>query len=155
MIVPSDVATRAAEILAADPDIQNFGATVYGKPVTVFNGLDLKNPPSIDDMPAIVVQCGPAQSGLEVASSQYALMVDWALNDPRMDTVNGVKTYLGIPAAGELGRIIMAKLETLSDNLMPSSWTMSVDPVELFPLITGNATISMDLQTVIGWEPTL
>lgn len=156
MIDVHDILTLFASKIAASTDIDTWCASNFsGKDLTIFIGVDTREPPGKAHAPFVVLQPGPALEGDEVSTFQYQVTVDWCIVDEGVTITGTTRKISGLEKVDALGRMILAALRPASANVTLSSWNYTVEQVEFFPMIMAGLDLTLNVPHLIGGELSL
>lgn len=150
MIPVNEVVEHYVGALANDAALEAFCQATFGKSPKIFVGVDTRNPPGKADTPFIVFRPGPSAEGDEAGTFQYTFTVDWILVDEGSTTTGGVVVMDGIKKSDDFGQAILAALRGASANVVLSSWTYYIEPVEFWPMYAGNMEVTLNVPHLIG-----
>lgn len=132
--------------LETDQAIEEFCQQKYGKSLTVYTGLNRKNPPKAENCPFAVILPGTKSEGEDVGEFVYALTVGWAIVNENM-TGNEPD---GLGECDDLGQLILDALAEANPNYPISSANYEINPIDFFPQIVGEMLIELTITPVIG-----
>ena len=136
------------DILEKDEAIEQCCQSKYGKSLTVYVGINRKNPPKAENCPFAVILPGAKVEGEDVGEFIYSLTVGWAIANENM-TGNELD---GIGECDDLGQLILTALVEANPNYPASSINYDINPVDFFPQIVGEMLIELTITPVIGVE---
>lgn len=134
------------DILENDQTIKDYCQQKYGKCLTVFAGINCKNPPKAENCPFAVILPGTKAEGEDVGEFVYALTVGWAIVNENM-TGNEID---GLSECDDLGQLILAALVEANPNYPVSSINYEINPVDFFPQIFGEMLLEITITPIIG-----
>ncbi|MCA1990379.1 MAG: hypothetical protein LDL07_14770 [Desulfarculus sp.] len=143
-----------AAILASD-DLADWCQEQFGKPLTLFIGMDQRNPPGEDACPLIILTPeGPASDGEapEGGQRRYPIGVRWGVVNDGVTTVGNVITYPGQAQADRMGQLIWAALEDGCEDMSLPQAEPELEPIAYFPLIPGWMLVTVTVPVLIGAE---
>lgn len=155
MINTRDIMDLFATTLAGTAALDAWCQTNFTKDAAIFVGFDVREPPGKAHAPFIVIQPGAAMEGDEVGMYQYNISVDWGVVVETTTTTGQVKEVDGLAKVDEMGRIILDAIRSASSNVVLSSWTYTVEPVEFFPMILAGLDLTLNVPHLIGGQITL
>lgn len=150
MINVNDILELFGTKIAASTAIDTWCQTTFGKDLTVFIGVDTREPPGKAHAPFVVLQPGPAQEGDEVSTFSYQVTVDWCLVDEGATVTGNVHRIDGLEKIDVLGRMILEELRPASANVTLSAWNYTVEQVEFFPMIMAGLDLTLNVPHLIG-----
>ena len=155
MITLDALAQTAAQVLRDNQPLSEWIGAEYGKEMTVIIGLDARKPPGLKETPFILIRAPRMDGGLEADQNNYTLMVDWGLNEPGIETADGITKYKGHAQADAMGNLILDAIFGLSDQMAPMVQDYEIESEMFFPLIAGGTTLSFSEPNTIGASLTI
>ncbi|MFZ5586142.1 MAG: hypothetical protein ACOZHQ_09455 [Thermodesulfobacteriota bacterium] len=126
----------------------------FGKALSIFVGIDQRNPPGPDQCPLAIIQPDHAVDGdgLEERVKRYTLEVQWAVSNEATASSGGVTELAGLAQVDRLGQLIWDALADCHPNLELSSADIEVEPVAFFPMVVAGAAITINVPVLISAE---
>ncbi|MDU2063778.1 MAG: hypothetical protein E6713_02970 [Sporomusaceae bacterium] len=158
------MAMRWRDILLASDSIRNFCLDKYGKPPTIFVGVNGRKLPDKKHCPAIFILLGVKTEGADQDVQTYAASISWSImqNDvmvdgeikPWAENLTGeVIEFLGGYETDDFGQLIYEVLQTeLMDSFPISKVEYNIDTQAYFPQWPGYMIISTDIEPSMGEE---
>lgn len=150
----TNLAQAMAETLRDDTALASWVQGQYDADLKIFIGLDSRNPPSVKDAPFVVVRAPRMDGGLEADADNYALLIDWGINEPGQETVAGITRYTGHAQADAMGRLILDAAYSMTEEIIPVIEEYEIESELFFPLIAGGATLIFSEMNTIAGEQT-
>jgi hypothetical protein len=150
MINVNDILELFATKLAASTALDAWCQTNFGKDLTIFLGVDVREPPGKAFAPFVVLQPGPAQEGDEVSMFSYQVTVDWCIVQEETTVTGNVRRIKGLELCDDMGRLILDELRPASVNVTLSTWNYTVEQVEFFPMIMAGLDLTLNVPHLIG-----
>lgn len=121
----------------------------YGKPHTLFAGLDLRNPPRPTDCPYIILRAG-AKSEDDGEPYRYSMGIGWAIFNDQKTVTENVTELNGTQELDELGQLIIACLDAVSLDYPITRIDYDIDSIEYFPQHCGEMLLEVTIEPAIG-----
>ena len=157
------IALRWRDIILASTAIRDFCVEKYGKPPTLFVGVNGKRLPDKKHCPAIFIIPGVKTEGLDQPENSYGIAISWAILQPNV-MVDGVTVpwtenitgevieFLGAYESDDFGQLIYETLQTVAMDEHPiSKVDYEVDgSSEFCPQWPGHMILQTDIEPTLG-----
>ncbi|MFQ7192557.1 MAG: hypothetical protein ACLRPD_11670 [Megamonas funiformis] len=140
-----------AEKLADSEEIKQYCTDHYKKEQIVFLGTDLKQPPSEDTCPYIVVVPGEKQEGLTQKQFTYVVDIMWCISNKEI-TKDKLVEFVGMDEADNLGQLILNTVVNSLKNSVVNQIDYSVNGLTEYPQFPGQMSLTINVPHVIGTE---
>lgn len=140
-----------AEKLADSEEIKQYCTDHYKKEQIVFLGTDLKQPPSEDTCPYIVVVPGEKQEGLTQKQFTYVVDIMWCIFNKEI-TKDKLVEFVGMDEADNLGQLILNTVVNSLKNSVVNQIDYSVNGLTEYPQFPGQMSLTINVPHVIGTE---
>lgn len=140
-----------AEKLADSEEIKQYCTQHYKKEQIVFLGTDLKQPPSEDTCPYIVVVPGEKQEGLTQKQFTYVVDIMWCISNKEI-TKDKLVEFVGMDEADNLGQLILNTVVNSLKNSVVNQIDYSVNGLTEYPQFPGQMSLTINVPHVIGTE---
>lgn len=140
-----------AEKLADSEEIKQYCTEHYKKEQIVFLGTDLKQPPSEDTCPYIVVVPGEKQEGLTQKQFTYVVDIMWCISNKEI-TKDKLVEFVGMDEADNLGQLILNTVVNSLKNSVVNQIDYSVNGLTEYPQFPGQMSLTINVPHVIGTE---
>lgn len=156
------IALRWRDILMNSPEIRDFCVDKYGKPPTIFMGVNGKKLPDKKYCPAIFILPGVKTEGLDQAELSYGIGVSWSIDQSNVMVDGEVKPwseslagevieFLGVYETDDFGQLIYEVLQTeLMDNFPVSKVTYNIETSSDWPQFPGYMLLETIIEPVMG-----
>lgn len=148
-----------AEAIALNTDIKSLCTTHYSRAHTVFEGIDSRDIPGEQACPFVILSPVQKQGGLGIsgdpAKKQADIGMACVVYDEQSETTqSGVVRFLGIARVERIRRLACdALVAALPPELKPHTLTTGYDPIEQFPYMSADVTITLTEAWVSGSSP--
>jgi hypothetical protein len=143
------IVAKWRDALKDDAAINDFCQTNFGKTPVIFVGLDLENPPTLNDCPLIIIRPGMKDEG-ELDPFVYTLSIGWAVVNESKSVAGSVAEYAGIWQCDYLGQLIYSVLGEISSGNPVTHLTYDLNPIDYFPQFVGEMTLVTEVHPAIG-----
>lgn len=138
--------------IAADAALTAWCQTNYANDPTVFVGMDARNPPSVEKMPAVIVYPVSKSVGLARPQKDHEMVVDCWLHDSGMRERIGFSNiieYAGIHNVEEMRKLVETVAAGLSDGeTYLADAAIEYDVIEQFPIFSAAMLLTYQEESV-------
>lgn len=99
---PSNFMLGIGEAIGNDAELQAWCQEIFKKPLTVFVGVDVDNPPDISDYPVCALLEVTERRGEAQRATTFSLDLSVAVYDEEVKTSGNLRIFSGLPKAAEL-----------------------------------------------------
>lgn len=145
-----DIARCFAGQFTTDRNIAAWAQEAFGKPFTVQIGADMRELPTEQDAPYIVILTGGFASGLQKAEVDHVLRVIPGIADGATESVNGVLEYRGLR---RLAKELSPMLDSAMRAALPRAKLQEIETEFVlleFPLLEAFIDVSVTDPQPIG-----
>jgi len=158
------MAMRWRDILINSTEINDFCQDKYGKPPTIFMGINGKKLPDKKHCPAIFILPGIKTEGLDQSELSYGISISWSIDQPNVmvdgeivrwnETLTGeVIEFLGVYETDDFGQLIYEVLQAeLMDNFPVSRVDYSIETQDYWPQFPGYMILTTIIEPAMGEE---
>ncbi len=142
--------------VADQEDITSWSANEYGGGYRVFENIDMRNPPSEEYCPAVVVRPSEKSGGPDLPAKSFTLAVGCLVYDDEVpEEINGVIRFKGGRLVEEFRGMVFGKIEKELNptNLEIVELSVVYDTVEQFPYMFCDMEITIEQKQLIGVNP--
>jgi len=149
----TDITNKWFAAIAGSAAISAFCMSTYGKPLSLFYGINGKNPPEAQFCPLVIVFPGDKDEGIGEINS-YTISVGWSILQPAV-TVNG-STYVnsGVDEADTLGQLILTTVAEINPSFPIRRVRYGFESNDFFPQFPGRFDATIEIPLVMGAELT-
>lgn len=145
-------------------EIHDFCMNQYGKPPTIFMGVNGKKLPDKKYCPAIFILPGVKTEGLDQDVLSYGLCISWSIVQPNVMVDGEIKAwsesltgnvieFMGVYEADDFGQLIYEVLQAeLMSNFPVSKMDYNIDTQAYFPQFPGYMVLTTDIEPAMGEE---
>lgn len=164
-LILSKMARRWRDILRDSARIRQYCQNNYGKPPTIFLGVNGKKLPDERHCPAIFILPGIKTEGL-IPEFQYALSVSWSIKQPDVE-VDGIRKkwtenltgesieFLGVTESDQFGQMIFEELQSAVEDDFPiTKMDYNIEIQEHYPQFPGFMILTTEIEPAMGEEIT-
>jgi hypothetical protein len=138
--------------LTNNAEIDAFCLTKYGKPLTIMDGYNGKNPPKADTCPYLAFTGFVKHEGDEIDEFIYHISIMWCISNSKTTTNGNVIRYNGAADSRELGQLIYNALVEASINHPMESAASTIDAFTFIPQFPGYMEATIKIPVSIGGE---
>jgi hypothetical protein len=149
------IADKMAELLAANTALNAWCVGKYDNEPLIFVGIDLRNQPSEDTMPHILILPAPKDEGLGVSENTYRIHVLWCIKDTTLTTEGNITRLQGLYDSDTFGQMIWTILAGFSANCPVSRVEYDIDGTAIASQFPGFMTLEIHVPVVFGAAITL
>jgi hypothetical protein len=158
------IALRWRDILMDSAKIHDFCMERYGKPPTIFMGVNGQKLPAKKHCPAIYILPGVKKEGADQTELSYGLCVSWSIVQQNVMLDGEIKPwnendtgklieFLGVYETDDFGQLIYETLQAeLSDIFPISKMEYNVNTQVYWPQFPGYMVLTTDIRPGIGEE---
>ena len=146
----SHIVAKWRDAIKDSVEINNFCLNNYSKDLTLFVGVNKKNPPKNKDYPLIVLRPGVKIEGENEEEFRYSISVGWGIINENVSVVGNVEEIEGIAECDEFGQLILQELAEVNPAYPLSTVEYELEAVEFFPKIIGEMLIEISIIVPIG-----
>jgi len=140
------VSRRWGDAIATDREIDAWCRDHYGRGITVFVGINGKEPPRETDCPYVVIR--PASSGIrqEEEIQRHEIVLGWVVsNRDERETTHGVREIAGLSESEDLGRMIFGLIVQDEDvKVQAGELVLGSDAPDVWPQILSTMALTLN-----------
>lgn len=144
------------DAIANSTAIEEFCLNKYSKELTLFIGIDMKNPPSKQDCPYIIILPGVKKEGYKAKENVYALSLGWAIVNDNYNISTSqsgkVVEFIGNDDADELGQLILEEIAKVNTSSQIAAVDYQIEPADFFPQFLGQMILELEIESPPGFD---
>jgi hypothetical protein len=142
--------------LSQDATLQAWAHDIYDRAAKIYTNIDIRNPPTGDDCPYIVVFPRGKVCGYYVKEQDHAIEVDCCITDESVrdrDDENIVE-YLGVSRLETFRKYVETTIAGVDlDNGIIDEIHIEYNVMEFFPSMVAEMTIGIKKPVTLGVDP--
>lgn len=142
---PLNFMLAMGEVIATDQELQAWCQEIFAKPLTLFVGVDLENPPEVADYPVCALLDLVEKKGESLHNQVFSLDFSVAVYDEELKIDGNMRIYSGLPKAAELKSLVEAAILRADVGLLSVNFTDSEGLMALAPIFVGFSTAECEL----------
>ena len=150
----TDFTRKWRDAIANSAAISAFCTQNYGKPLSLYVGIDGKKPPNDKNCPLIIVFPGGKTEGAGEAEYQYTSSIGWSIVQSTVTVNNGIAENAGIYEADALGQLILTTIAEINPSYPVTHVAYSFESNDFFPQFPGRMDITIKIPVVMGAQIT-
>jgi hypothetical protein len=147
-----DILAVYVPVLVNSAVIDGFCMTKYGKPLTIMEGYNGKNPPKSEMCPFLAFTGFVKQEGDEIDEFTYHLSLMAVVSNGNKTLIGNVVKYEGSRESRELSQLIYECLCEASKNYPIAHANTTIDSFTFIPQFPGYLEITLKVPVCIGGE---
>lgn len=146
----TDFTRKWRDAIANSAAISAFCTRNYGKPLSLYVGIDGKKPPTDKNCPLVIVFPGGKVEGGGEEEYRYTGSIGWSIVQPKVTVTDGVTENTGIYEADELGQLLLAAIAEINPSYPVTRVDYSFESNDFFPQYPGRMDITIQIPVVVG-----
>lgn len=140
------------DAIANSAAISAFCIQNYGKPLSLYIGIDGKKPPTDKNCPLVIVFPGGKVEGSGEPEYRYTGSIGWSIIQSNVNNHDGIAENTGLYEADELGQLILATIAEINPSYPVTRVEYSFESNEFFPQFPGRMDITIHVPVVMGTQ---
>ena len=148
----TDFTRKWRDAIANSAAISAFCSQKYGKPLSLYVGIDGKKSPTDKNCPLVVIFPGGKTEGIGEGEYSYTGSIGWSIVQPNVTVTDGLAENTGVYEADELGQLILTTIAEINPSYPVTRVDYSFESNDFFPQYPGRMDITIQIPVVMGTQ---